>query len=372
MKSKQILSQVIQVNPPRKLKKGDYAIFVSMDNITPHQKKISKFSQREVSGSKTTFKNGDTLLAKITPSLENGKTAFVDILKENEIGHGSTEFIVLSGKENQTLDLFVYYLMRTPEFREEVINSMTGTSGRQRVQETIFDYYEITLPSLLIQEKICSVLKDLDEKINNLQNQNKNLEQISQVIFKSWFVNFDGIIEFENSELGSIPKNWKVVKIEDVIELLYGKSLSEKNRKQGNVPVYGSSGIIGFHNEYLCSSSGIIVGRKGNVGSVFWSQNPFYAIDTTYYVKTELPLQYVYRNLQNQNFIDTDTSVPGLSRNQAYSLPILIPDESSLERFENIASKIQILFEKNNRTRSQLEQIRDTLLPKLMSGKIKV
>ena len=107
LKSKQKLSEVIQVNPLRQLKKGDLAPFVAMENITQHEKRISEFSQRKVSGSNTKFKNGDTLLAKITPSLENGKTAFVDIFKENEIGHGSTEFIVLCGKENQTLDQFV-------------------------------------------------------------------------------------------------------------------------------------------------------------------------------------------------------------------------------------------------------------------------
>ena len=181
MKSKQKLSEVIQVNPQRQLKKDDFAPFVAMENITPYEKRISEFSQRKVSGSNTKFKNGDTLLAKITPSLENGKTAFVDILKENEIGHGSTEYIVLCGKENQTLDLFVYYLMRTPEFREEAIRSMTGTSGRQRVQETIFDDYEIALPSLPIQEKICSILTGLDEKIDNLQKEHQHYVQIHHI-----------------------------------------------------------------------------------------------------------------------------------------------------------------------------------------------
>ena len=218
---------------------------------------------------------------------------------------------------------------------------------------------------------ISHLLDTLDFKIQNLQNQNKTLEQIAQAIFKSWFVDFDGVTEFEDSDLGKIPKGWDVKKIGEVIELLYGKSLTKKNRVPGNIPVYGSSGIVGFHNESLSSKHGIIVGRKGNVGSVYWSSNSFYAIDTVYYVKTELSLHYVYRNFQNQNFINSDSSVPGLSRDQAYSLPILIPKNIILEKFENISSKIQIILEKNKNLILTLTKTRDTLLPKLMSGEIR-
>jgi len=369
--TKQKLSDVIQVNPRRQLKKGNIAPFVAMENIVPYEKQISEYTQRKISGSNSKFKNGDTLLAKITPSLENGKTVFVDFLKKNEIGHGSTEFFVLCGKENQILDQFVYYLMRTSEFREEAIRSMTGTSGRQRVQETVFDDYEIILPTISIQEKISKPLSDLDAKIQNLQNQNHTLEQMAQAIFKSWFVDFDGVTEFEDSELGKIPQGWSVKKIGDVIELLYGKSLTKENRVHGNIPVYGSSGIVGFHNQSLSTKKGIIVGRKGNVGSVYLSSNSFYVIDTAYYVKTELSLHYVYRNFQNQNFINSDSSVPGLSRDQAYSLPILIPKNVILEKFENISSKIQIILEKNKNLILTLTKTRDTLLPKLMSGEIR-
>ena len=152
------------------------------------------------------------------------------------------------------------------------------------------------------KKSISKIFYDLDHKIDNLKEQNKILEQIAQAIFKSWFVNFDGITKWDNSELGKIPKGWKIVKIEDVIELSYGKSLTKEKRKQGNILVYGSSGIIGFHDEYLSKGPGIIVGRKGNVGSLFWAQNPFYVIDTAYYVKTDLPLHYVYHNFQNQKF----------------------------------------------------------------------
>jgi len=268
------------------------------------------------------------------------------------------------------LKKFLYYVLCHSDYRNEVLASATGSTVKHTSPERILSF-EFTLPELSKQEQISKTLLDLDNKIQNLQNQNKILEQIAQAIFKSWFVDFDRVTEFEDSDLGKIPKGWDVKKIGEVIELLYGKSLTKKNRVPGNIPVYGSSGIVGFHNESLSSKHGIIVGRKGNVGSVYWSSNSFYAIDTVYYVKTELSLHYVYRNFQNQNFINSDSSVPGLSRDQAYSLPILIPKNIILEKFENISSKIQIILEKNKNLILTLTKTRDTLLPKLMSGEIR-
>ena len=268
------------------------------------------------------------------------------------------------------LKKFLYYVLCHSDYRNEVLASATGSTVKHTSPERILSF-EFTLPELSKQEQISKTLLDLDNKIQNLQNQNDTLEQIAQAIFKSWFVDFDRVTEFEDSDLGKIPKGWDVKKIGEVIELLYGKSLTKKNRVPGNIPVYGSSGIVGFHNESLSSKHGIIVGRKGNVGSVYWSSNSFYAIDTVYYVKTELSLHYVYRNFQNQNFINSDSSVPGLSRDQAYSLPILIPKNVILEKFENISSKIQIILEKNKNLILTLTKTRDTLLPKLMSGEIR-
>ncbi len=266
---------------------------------------------------------------------------------------------------------FLYCYLRDPNFRTQIKNFSSG-SAQPQLPIRDMRHLVFLIPEEVIQIRIGNFIRKLDNKIQNLQNQNNILEQIAQSIFKSWFVDFDGVKEFDNSELGPIPKGWKTVKIEDVIELLYGKSLTKENRKQGNVFVYGSSGIIGFHNESLSEGPGIIVGRKGNVGSLFWAQNPFYVIDTAYYVKTDLSLHYVYHNFQNQNFINSDAAVPGLQKSQAYSLPILIPTNEMLKKFEIVSSKIQSQFETNKEQINRLTKIKDTLLPKLMSGEIRV
>ncbi|MEA3345848.1 MAG: hypothetical protein U9Q78_06355 [Chloroflexota bacterium] len=155
-----------------------------------------------------------------------------------------------------------------------------------------------------------------------------------------------------------------------MIELAYGKGLRKKDRIPGPYPVYGSSGVIDCHNEPIVEGPGIVVGRKGNVGSVFWSDEGFCPIDTVFCVKTDVNLRYVYYNLQHQNFLSTDTAVPGLNRNQAYLLPFLLPDRDVLQEFETF---VEVLFDQTrnlNVRNGNLHRIRDLLLPRLVSGEV--
>lgn len=165
--------EFIDFNPQETLKKGTVAKKVSMENIVPHQKHIDLFStEKYKEGSK--FRNNDILFAKITPSLENGKTSQVSFLMNNELGFGSTEFIVLRNKENISDSSYIYYLSISELFRNQAIKSMTGTSGRQRVQIDVLKSLEIKLPPLEIQKKIGKILSLFDKKIENNKKINKN------------------------------------------------------------------------------------------------------------------------------------------------------------------------------------------------------
>jgi len=139
-------SEAVEINPQRNLKKGTIAPFIEMRAIEPNRRRPLKISRKMYSGGRAKFKNGDTLLARITPCLEHGKTVFISDLKEGEVGFGSTEFIVLTGKEGITAPLFVYYLCKYDEVRDFAIKSMTGSSGRQRVQEEAFNHLTIKIP----------------------------------------------------------------------------------------------------------------------------------------------------------------------------------------------------------------------------------
>jgi type I restriction enzyme S subunit len=354
-----VFSEAIDVNPKRELKKGTIAKFVGMVDIEPFQRKITKFIIKEFKGG-TKFHHKDTLFARITPCLENGKTAFVDFLKDDEVGFGSTEFIVLSSKKGKTDADFVYYLSRTPEVRKIAIKSMTGTSGRQRVENEIFNTIIINLPPLSEQTVIAKILSDLDEKIELNQQMNKTLEAIGQALFKQWFVNF----EFPNEkELG------------DIILLEYGKGIHTTKRQNGKIPIYGSGGLMGFQKEFLVKGPGIIVGRAGCPGKIHLVKENFWPIDSTFYVKTnEDYFFYIYYLLKKMDlgFLNSGSAVPGLNRNTAYKQKINFSNEEKIKVFNDFCKK---LFNKvwNNEIEIEiLSQIRDSLLPKLISGKIRV
>ena len=252
------LGEAIAVNPRRSLTHGIEAPFVAMEDVLEHQRLISTLNTREYRGGGSRFHNGDTLLARITPCLENGKTARVSGLSEGETGHGSTEFIVLSAREDVTDSRFIYYVARSPHFRSYAIGQMTGTSGRQRVPIDAVKSFEMPLPPLPEQRTIAGVLGALDDKIEQNRQTAEALERLAQAIFRAWFVDFEPVkakaagaasfpsmpqnvfdslpTHFVDSEIGAVPEGWEVVGIGDVVTVKGGGTPSTKT------PDYWESG----------------------------------------------------------------------------------------------------------------------------------
>lgn len=167
------LGDVALFNPTENIKKGDFAKKVAMDKLQSFCRDIPSFEITEYNGG-TKFRNGDTVMARITPCLENGKTAKVNFLEDGEVGFGSTEYIVFRAIDGITDEDYLYYLVCSPVVRDIAIKSMVGSSGRQRVQTDVVKSIEIELPSFDIQKRIGSLLKSLDDKIaiNNRINNN--------------------------------------------------------------------------------------------------------------------------------------------------------------------------------------------------------
>lgn len=287
------------------------------------------------------------------------------------IGRG---LAAIRAKDNSS-SLFIYYLLIYAKERLE--RKETGATFGN-VSKSILENFEIPLPPLPTQRKIAAILSAYDDLIENNNRRIKLLEQAAQDLYREWFVHFrypgHEAVEMmdSGSDYGMIPRGWGVVKLDDAVELAYGKSLKKSNRISGEYPVYGSAGVIDTHNKFLVKAPGIVVGRKGNVGSVFWADDDFYPIDTVYYVKTEICLYYVYFNLKHQNFINNDAAVPGLSRRQAYLLPFVIPPQSLTKRFEDVVAPIfNQIYGLRRRNTVQMEA-RDILLPRLVSGELDV
>ena len=166
------LDEIIEINPSEYLKKGEVAKKIPMEKLQPNCRDISGFEFESYNGG-AKFRNKDTIMARITPCLENGKIAQVNILDEGEIGFGSTEFLVFRARNGNDAN-FIYYLVSSPIVREPAIKSMVGSSGRQRVQTDVVKMLRIKVPSLRKQEAIAGILKSFDDKIsaNNAINHN--------------------------------------------------------------------------------------------------------------------------------------------------------------------------------------------------------
>ena len=187
------IDQLVAFNPSRPIKKGSVAPFIDMAALSVDSRDISEIGSRQYKGGGSRFANGDTLFARITPCLENGKTAKVSSLAQDVNAHGSTEFIVMAALEPEFDEDFVYYLARLPEFRSYAKSRMEGTSGRQRVSwQAISQFESVYLPQE-VRKEIGSTLARLDDKIELNHQTNQTLEQIAQAIFKSWFVDFEPV-----------------------------------------------------------------------------------------------------------------------------------------------------------------------------------
>ena len=167
------LKEIADINPRESIKKGTLAKKISMDKLQPFCRDVPGFEIESYSGG-AKFRNGDTIMARITPCLENGKIAKVNVLDEEEVGFGSTEYIVFRAKDGYDPD-FIYYLVTSPIVRDPAIKSMVGSSGRQRVQTDVVQGLIVRVPNLEDQEKVAGVLKSLEDKIANNQRINENL-----------------------------------------------------------------------------------------------------------------------------------------------------------------------------------------------------
>lgn len=402
--NKFIFSEAIDVNPKRNLKRGEIAKFIDMKSVEPFTRKVLDITEKNFNGSGSKFEKGDTIFARITPCLENGKTAYIDNLKDNETAFGSTEFIVFSGKENITDNKFVYYLSRSPQIRDYAIKNMVGTSGRQRVDKSCFDKLEISIPSVENQKKIVSILSALDDKIELNNEMNKTLEEMAQAIFKSWFVDFepfkDG--EFEESELGMIPKGWKVVKLGEIGDVKGGKRLPKGSKLEdiktehpylrvtdvtnGYVDLaqikYIADEVSDSVSRYIINKEDIYISIAGTIGVCGIIPKSISGANLTENMARIIPNDNNYRNyillyLKSKNGKSAvksrtvGSTQPKLPLYGIKEIPILY-NADVIKKFskavDGILERIQHNLEQNN----ELKNIRDTLLPKLITGEIKI
>lgn len=290
---------------------------------------------------------------------------------------------------------YLSYFFGLPSFQEYIRAIAVGATMPSLNTQLLSDVL-IYYPPLPEQHAIAHILSTLDDKIELNRRMNETLEAMARALFKSWFVDFDPVrakIECRNtglpkdisdlfpdrmveSELGQIPNGWRVKALGDIVELAYGKALKADSRNNGCIPVYGSNGQVGWHDEKLVTGPGIVVGRKGNPGVVNWVHCDFFPIDTTFYVvprDTNQSMIFLFFTLASQDLasISADSAVPGLNRNLAYMNLLTIPDKTVIEKFSNYVNTIFYRRHKLEEEARILTALRDVLLPKLVSGEIR-
>ena len=379
------LKDIAEFNPRESLAKGVFAKKVAMDKLQPFCRDIPGYELEPFSGG-TKFRNGDTIMARITPCLENGKTAKVAVLDEGEVGFGSTEYIVFRAKDGIDED-FIYYLVCSPLVREPAIKSMVGSSGRQRVQTDVVQNLEIMVPDYEEQKQISGILKSLDDKIVVNTEINKNLERQAEALFHSLFVKNvnpiwkDGVL----SDLGTVvaggtpsktkpeyysekgiawitPKDLSLNKSKfishgkiDISELGFSKSSAIK-MPTGTV-LFSSRAPIGYiaiaANEVTTNQGFKSIVPNENVGTAFM-----------YYL-----LKFLLPTIERMASGSTFKEISGAGMK---SVPVVIPDNETIDKFNAFCTPIfqqQEVLEAEN---SRLVDIRDALLPKLMAGDLDV
>ena len=377
-------SDFVEINPSVKIPKGIPVSFVEMKDLDSSVRYCESSQKKELAGG-SRFIDGDTLFARITPCMENGKICQVRNL-ENGIGFGSTEFHILRGKEGVSDSEFVYYLSRWDEVRDHAEHNMEGSSGRQRVPKQAFDNLYLSLPTLSTQRRIAAILSSLDDKIDLLHRENATLEQMAETLFRQWFV-----VEAK--------EEWEEGKLGDILSVKGGTTPSTKEPSfwDGDIAwtsprdVTTLNGLYLFETEKRITQKGLeqissgllpsgtlLMSSRAPVGVLAFAEIPL-AINQGYiailddkgyskefiylWLKTNMDLVHSYSN--GSTFME-------ISKSAFKSLDIVIPPKEEVEIF---VEKIKPYFEKIRMNEIQIRtliQTRDGLLPKLMSNELKI
>ncbi|MDW3057869.1 restriction endonuclease subunit S [Vibrio sp. 1978] len=418
---KKPITEIVDFNPKRAIKKGSVAPFIDMAALPVSSRDVDEITEKEFKSGGAKFCNGDTLFARITPCLENGKTAKVSGLDKNQNGFGSTEFIVMSAKDQEHDEDYVYYLARLPEFRAYAKARMEGTSGRQRVPWQSLAEFEYPLPSKEQRKLAGNFFRAIDDKISLNTQTNQTLEQMAQAIFKSWFVDFDPVKAKINgeqpegmdaataslfpeklveSELGLIPEGWNLSEIGDEVTVVGGGTPSKKNDDfwvDGHIHWTSPKDLSGVQEKVLLDtasklteaglkkvSSGllpvdtVLLSSRAPVGYLALAKVPlavnqgYIAMKCEKVLPPEFVLQWCVHRMDEIKQRASGSTFAEISKKNFKPISVVVPNEEVLIAYKKLVKPLYDAITSNVRQSEQLSTLRDTLLPKLLSGAVTI
>lgn len=386
----------IAVFPPKvKLEKDKIYPFVLMDELDAGFKFVTATFEKEYNGSGSRFENGDTLFARITPSLENGKIAQVKGLKSPAFG--STEFYVFRGKEGVSDNDFIYYLSKTDWFRQNAINSYVGASGRQRADAKFIGKTKLRIPPLPTQKKIAQILSAYDDLIENNLKRIKLLEEMAQMTYEEWFVRlkFPGYKNVAIDAETGLPLGWRKVKLGEVSKI---NQLSLKKGFSGDIKYIDIASVetnkINSKTSYSYAAAPSrakrIVKHKDIIWScvrpnrkshaIIWNPEENLIVSTGFCVISpeNIQVSYLYQFVTRNEYVSylsniaSGAAYPAVKPSDFEDSEIILPSMNILKKFdENTGRNMEIIW--NLQTQNQhLKEARDILLPRLMTGRIDI
>ena len=386
------LSEIALFNPTETLKKGTLAKKVGMDKLQSFCRDIPDYEIAEFSGG-TKFRNGDTIMARITPCLENGKTAKVNILDTEEVGFGSTEYIVFRAIDGVTDEDYLYYLVCSPIVRDIAIKSMVGSSGRQRVQTDVVKGIEVELPTLDEQRKIGSLLKSLDDKIAVNNKINENLEQQIRSLFRVRFTDNPALEKMKQVPLsdlcqivtkGTTPTTLGKPFVKSGINFIKAESILDSHAVDKSKFAFIDEETNALLKRSVIKAGDIVFTIAGTLGRFALIDKNVLPANTNQAVaiiradvEKVLP-EYIYAcfigewhnhyySKRVQQAVQANLSLTTIK-----SLPIPLLDESEMVNFTKLIIPLIKMIKQNEIQNETLTSMRDTLLPKLVSGELDV
>lgn len=344
--------------------------YLSTENMLPNKEGIVESNGLPTINSVTLFKNSNILISNIRPYFK--KIWFAD-----RIGGCSNDVLIFRAKEDIIEEKYLYYILSYDGFFDYTTATSKGTKMPRGDKDAIMNY-ELYLPSLPEQKSISNFLSAIDDKIEINSQINKKIEETTQAIFKSWFVDFEPFQsgEFQESEMGRIPKGWNVGKLGEIVEISSGKRPIAKNEKMDmdfSIPLVGASSIMGYVNDVLYNEPILVIGRVGTHGVIQRFISPCWPSDNTLVLKSKF-YEFVYEKLKSIDYksLNRGSTQPLITQTDIKNVKLVLPSDETMKEFENIVSKIYEKYNSNNNENRTLVNIRDSLLPKLINGEIRV
>lgn len=373
----------IALFPPKiKMKKGEKYPFIPMENLDGGYKYVKPVMEKQLNGGGAKFEEGDTLFARITPCLQNGKIAQVKELG-GKPAFGSTEYFVFRGIKGLSDSDFIYYLSKTLRFRGNAENSMVGASGRQRADAGFVRSLKVSIPPLPTQRKIASILSAYDDLIENNFKRIKLLEEKAQLTYEEWFVRmkFPGHETTPINEETGLPEGWERKYFKDILNFKTGKLDSNALVENGLFDFYTCAKEVYKTDTFCFEGEAVLLGGNNATGdfALFYANDKFDAYQRTYIVTSQLknvPLVYIFFYLKKLlpyfQIVSSGASTKFLTMKILNKTKIILPSDDILKQYLLIVKPCFHIVLELQKQNQLLKEARDILLPRLMTGMIDV